>query len=304
MVLASALGAAELTRARTDARRGTGVVAAGLAVGAAIVAAAWLSAGAFSPLVLLSLAVALAAMDVLTEDAALAWASRCGSTVAWCAAVGVILVRSVESPEGSVVPWLLAAASAVLVALLRRQAWPAFLAGLCASAALAAGCLSLGLLPLEHPALFLAPAGAWIVACGAVESGRGRAANVLLACGLVPLAAGVLLEAHVDGAPPMLRWSAVALGAAMLACGVLSRHRAPVVVGAVTLGVEGALLARDAVVLVVEHPLPGLAAVAAACALAAAAAWRLAWRAGGRAALEMAWASDIVRLRESWSRWI
>ena len=73
--------------------------------------------------------------------------------------------------------------------------------------------------------------------------------------------------------------------------------------GATTILIELAALALDGIAGAWSSPLVGLIAAGTLVLTLLALAGGAVWRAGGRAALEMAWAADLLRLRESWERW-
>jgi len=304
LALVFALGASEARLAAMQPARSTMRMAGLLAGTSGLLLLAWLSAqvGA-APAAMLTASVVLHATDRLSSDARLSRSLRDCGAVAWLAGAGLALLMLPVDPFSAALLLGLATATGLLVAALRREEWPAFLAGLAATTALAAACAGVGLDPVEHPVLGIAPAAVFVVAWGVIAAGRGRPANIYLAPGLVVLSLAVMAESHGPGGLPTMRAVAVALAATTLAGGLLARRRVPVIVGACTLLLEGAWAGIHGLGWIAAHPLPGLVGAGIIVTIVAGFLAHLVWRAGGRTALTLAWESDLARLREAWAAW-
>ncbi len=300
----SVTGALEAWEAGRRPARGTRRAAAVVAVGAVVVLAAWVSS-AFqaTAMTLVVLALVLQALDRACDDAVLADVLRGGAAMAWTCGAGVAALTVATDALTSAILLAGAALVGLLIAALRRHEASTFRAGLAAAGALAAACLHVGISPASHPAVFVAPAASFLVAWSVWQAWTGRAFRLLMSCGLGLLAGAVLLEAHLPAAPPLLRIVAGALAATMIAGGVLSTHRIPVIAGAAALLAEGLWLLGEGVLLAWQAPAMGLAVLGSVLVVIAGTLVHLGWRAGGRASLTLAWASDLARLREAWGRW-
>lgn len=298
------VGALECELTGRLSTRGTRALAAGVSVGAGLALLAWFSAAAnAAPVTLLIAAVVLQGIDRLLTDAVLARALRGGAAVAWMAGVGLASLHALTEPMAASLLLAGAALGALLIAALRGEQELAMAAGFAGAAALAAACLHVGIPPLQHPAVYLAPVAAFLVAWSVMQAARGGRSRRALGIGLFVLAGSVLLEAHLPAAPPLLRIVAIALAVTIVAGGIVSRQQTPVLAGLAVLFLESLMLAGDGVLLVARHPLPGLTVIAGLVAAGVAAVAHMAWRAGGRAPLMLAWTSDLARLREAWSHW-
>jgi hypothetical protein len=304
LALLVVLGVSEARLAAVEPSRSTMRLAGLLAGASGLLLLAWLAAqvGA-APAAMLAAAVALHAAERLSSDARLSRSLRDCGAVAWLAGMGLALLVLPLDPLNAALLLGLAAATGLLVAALRGEEWPAFLAGLAATTALAAGCAGLGLKPLAHPVLSVAPPAVFVVAWGVLAAWRGRPCNAYLAPGLIVLSLAVMAESHGPGGLPILRAVAGALAATVLAGGLLARRRVPVLVGAGTLVVEAAWASARGLGWMAGHPVPGLVGVSVVAAILGALLGHLVWRAGGRTALMLAWESDLARLRETWAAW-